>query len=109
MIYSIFRKEEVVKREDKLRRIATRYFGETELEKIDNLLKKNPGKLGIRIAVARLRGGLDSLEYTESDFSNRKYKKELMKLERLQKRKSRPLTVTFGELLLRATNNRKPA
>ncbi len=96
-------------REDKLRRMAMRYFGETELEKIDNLLKRNPRKIGIRLAIARLNGALDSLEYTESEYENRKDDKERLKLERLQERKGRPLTVTFGEILLRATRNRKPA
>lgn len=96
-------------REDKLRRFALSYFGQTELEKINNLLKKNPGKLGLRVAIARLHGGLDSLDYPESAYALRRVNKERKRLEKLQERQSRVLTVSFGEILLRENKNRKPA
>lgn len=84
-------------REDKLRRFAMRNFGQTELEKIDNLLKKNPGKIGIRLAIARLYGALDSLEYTESE-----YQEDI---------RTKPLTTTLMERFRTRNNSkqRKPA
>lgn len=79
-------------REDKLRIIAKRYLGDTEVEKVNALLKSNPRKHGLRMAIARLKGALDSQEYTEVE-----YQEEMTK---------QVLTATLGEQF-RSRNNSK--